>query len=68
MKAIIAQQMGSRIEAYSVRGFKVSQTYNVTTSSGGRLMGIANSNGDYNVYHYIEDGRVGLQINEVNDA
>lgn len=63
-KRIQVRQRARRWQAYA---YPSRKTYTVTTASGNRLMGIANSDSDYNVYHYSEGGRIALEIhrNEV---
>ena len=55
-------QVKQRYDRWQADGYPSRKTYNVTEASGNRLMGICNSDSDYNVYHYAEDGKVGLEI------
>jgi hypothetical protein len=36
--------------------------YELTEASGNRLMGICNDDGDIDVFHFVENGSMGLEI------
>jgi hypothetical protein len=47
---------------WTATAYPRGKEYRLTQASGNRLMGICNSDSDYNVYHFTEDGEVGLEI------
>ena len=55
-------QVTQRYDRWQADGYPSKREYNVTASSGKRIMSICNSYDDYNVYVYQEDGHMGLEI------
>ena len=58
-KRILIEQ---KYYGWTASAYPSRKTYILTQASGNRLMGICNSDSDYNVFHFTEDGKVGLEI------
>ena len=58
-KRIVIEQ---RYERWTAHAYPRDKEYILTQASGNRLMGICNSDSDFNVYHFSDGAGISLEI------
>ena len=64
-KRIVIEQ---KYERWTASAFPSRKTYVLTPASGNRLMGICNSDSDFNVYHFSDGAGIALEIHRNREA